>query len=107
MTGRNVPPIELIYDVKGVYQIWSFGLISAYKLLGKAVLSRFRGLGVLILEPDDVHRVVLCRIGTRHWISRESNAPAEVVDGTFEDHLTEFQMPTSRTHGGAERALDA
>ena len=34
-----------------------------------------------------------------------SNAPAEVVDGGFEEHFTELQQPATRTHGCAERAL--
>jgi len=53
-----------------------------------------------------VHNIVLCRIGTRRLISRVSDASAEVVDGGFEQHFTEFEVPASRTHGSAERALD-
>ncbi len=54
------------------------------------------------------HRIIgLCSFGTRRLISRVSNAPAEVVDGSFEQHFTELQPPASRTHGCAERALDA
>jgi hypothetical protein len=49
----------------------------------------------------------LCRTGTRRRISWKYHAPPEIVDGTFEDHFTEFEMPASRTHAGAERALDA
>jgi site-specific recombinase XerD len=50
---------------------------------------------------------VLCRIGTLRLISRISHAPSKVVDGAFEDHFAEFQMPSSRTHGSAERTLEA
>ncbi|WP_435065767.1 CGCGG family putative rSAM-modified RiPP protein [Halobaculum sp. EA56] len=49
----------------------------------------------------------LCSFGTRRLISRVSDAPAEVVDGRFQQHFTELKPPASRTHGYAERALDA
>jgi len=49
----------------------------------------------------------LCSFGTLRWISRVSDAPAKVVDSGFEDDFTEFKPPASRTHGTAERALDA
>jgi hypothetical protein len=48
----------------------------------------------------------LCSFGTRRLISRISHAPSEVVDGRFQQHLTELQPPATRTHGSAERALD-
>ena len=48
----------------------------------------------------------LCSFGTRRLISRISHAPTEIVDGGFEQHLTELKPPASRTHGSAERALD-
>jgi hypothetical protein len=48
----------------------------------------------------------LCSFGTLRLISRISHAPAEVVDGGFQQHFTELQPPASRTHGCAERALD-
>ena len=35
-----------------------------------------------------------------------SHCSTKIVDGTFENHLAEFEVPASRTHGGAERALD-
>ena len=49
----------------------------------------------------------LCSFGTRRLISRISHAPAEVVDGGFQQHFAELQPPAPRTHGSAERALDA
>lgn len=54
-----------------------------------------------------VQTKLLCRIGTRHLISWKAHASAEVIDSAFEHHFTEFQMPAARTHGGAERALEA
>jgi hypothetical protein len=36
------------------------------------------------------------------WISNRST---KIVDGTFEHHLAEFEVPASRTHGGADHAL--
>ena len=49
----------------------------------------------------------LCSFGTQRLILWISDAPTEIVDGGFEDHFTEFKPPTPRTHGSAERALDA
>jgi hypothetical protein len=49
----------------------------------------------------------LCSFDTLCCISRISDAPSKVVDGGFEDDFTEFKPPASRTHGTAERALDA
>ena len=54
----------------------------------------------------DKLNIRLCSFGTPWSISRISDAPAEVVDGRFQQHLTELQPPVTRTHGSAERALD-
>jgi hypothetical protein len=62
---------------------------------------------LLIVENGHIQGILLCRTGIRCWIPQEPDAPTEVVDTTFEDHFTEFQMPTWRTHSEAERALDA
>jgi hypothetical protein len=53
------------------------------------------------------HCIRLCRFSTLRLISRISHAPAKVVDGRFQQHFTELKPPTPRTHGSAERALDA
>lgn len=49
----------------------------------------------------------LCSFGTPWLISRKLDAPAEIVDSGFEYHFAELQPPVSRTHGCAERTLDA
>jgi len=49
---------------------------------------------------------VLCILGTLGLISSITNAPSNVVDGSFENHFSELRVPTPRTHGLAERALD-
>jgi len=46
----------LLDDVEGVYQIWSFGLVSAYEILGEADLRRFKELRVPVLDTEDVYR---------------------------------------------------
>ena len=33
----------------------------------------------------------VCGFGIRRWISWKSDAPAEIVDGRFEDHLAKFE----------------
>lgn len=60
-----------------------------------------------ILTTSILLKIQLCSFGTLRLISRISDAPAEVVDGGFEDHFTERQPPTPRTLGAAVRALDA
>ena len=67
----------------------------------------------VILGADSTPRVLLdrknwlCSFGTLRSISRKSHAPTEVVDGGFEQHFSELKPPAPRTHGSAERALDA
>ena len=73
---------------------------SVLSVLPKRTIGLFRNVPQVLFD-------LLCRIGTRRLISWVADAPAEVVDGGFEQHFTEFEVPTSRTHGSAERALDA
>jgi hypothetical protein len=44
----------------------------------------------------------LCGLGTLRLVSRISHGPAEVVDGSFQKHLTELQPPA--THAQQRRA---
>ncbi len=44
----------ILDDVEGVYQIWSFGLVSAYEILGEADIRRFEEVRIPILDVGDV-----------------------------------------------------
>lgn len=62
----------ILDEVQDAYQIWSFGLVSAYEILGEADLRRFKELRVPVLEPEDVARLL-----------REHNKPIELTNGIW------------------------
>jgi hypothetical protein len=48
-------PLRVILDkLTNVFQIWSFGLVSAYEVLGEADIRRFREIRIPILDVDEV-----------------------------------------------------
>lgn len=62
----------LLDDVEGVYQIWSFGLVSAYEILGEADVRRFKELRVPVLDPEDVYSIL-----------NESDKPTHLAPGLW------------------------
>lgn len=46
----------LLDDTQGVYQIWAFGLVSAYEFLGEADYARFEEVRLPLLTVDDVRQ---------------------------------------------------
>ncbi|MFD1599339.1 hypothetical protein [Halobellus rarus] len=53
-------PLRIILDdTEGVYQLWAFGLVSAYEFLGEADYARFREVRIPLLDVEDVQRNLL------------------------------------------------
>lgn len=46
---------ELLDEVTGVYQVWSFGFVSAYEILGEADFRRFKELRIPLLDRKNVY----------------------------------------------------